>query len=104
MDPILDFVLRSLRDRETVVRWSAAKGVGRIVARLPRSYGDQVVDWILSLFEAGEMDASWHGGCLSLAELARRGYLLPTVSAKSHSMYVSLTSNVIELKFWRPRA
>ena len=32
---------------------------------------------IAQLFSDGETDSSWHGGCLALAELARRGLLLP---------------------------
>ena len=29
------------------------------------------------LFDDNETDSSWHGGCLALAELCRRGLLLP---------------------------
>ena len=32
---------------------------------------------MLELFSAGERHGAWHGGCLALAELARRGLLLP---------------------------
>jgi len=71
-------LLLSLTDPSTVVRWSAAKGVGRITERLPAVCADDVVDAILSdLFADMERDGAWHGGCLALAELARRGLLLP---------------------------
>lgn len=32
---------------------------------------------VLETFGDAERDTAWHGGCLSLAELARRGLLLP---------------------------
>ena len=71
-------LLLSLTDPSTVVRWSAAKGVGRITERLPAICADDVLDAILSnLFSDAERDGAWHGGCLCLAELARRGLLLP---------------------------
>jgi len=71
-------LLLSLTDPSTVVRWSAAKGVGRITERLPAICADDVLDAILSnLFSDADRDGAWHGGCLCLAELARRGLLLP---------------------------
>ena len=58
-------------------RWSAAKGVGRICMRLPLPYANDVLDAVLTLFADAEDDSAWHGGCLALAELSRRGLLLP---------------------------
>lgn len=38
---------------------------------------DEVVSSLLDLFLDTSADAAWHGACLALAELARRGLLLP---------------------------
>eukprot|EP00934_Nitzschia_sp_Nitz4_P009143 Nitzschia sp. Nitz4//scaffold179_size51476//40380//44226//NITZ4_006931-RA/size51476-processed-gene-0.18-mRNA-1//-1//CDS//3329539231//9133//frame0 len=79
-DPVEDtmgHILSALTDSSTVVRWSAAKGVGRLVERLPHMCAEDVLDALLQLFEDREKDNDWHGGCLALAELARRGLLLP---------------------------
>ena len=77
IDDIVDGLLCGLRDGDTVVRWSAAKGIGRVTARLPLEYADDVVAAVVALLSTGENDSAWHGGCLALAELARRGLLLP---------------------------
>ena len=70
-------MLESLRSTETIIRWSGAKGIGRVTARLPKELADEVVESLLQLLSLKESDSAWHGGCLSLAELARRGLLLP---------------------------
>ncbi|KAL6557242.1 hypothetical protein OROMI_017592 [Orobanche minor] len=77
IEDIIELLLLGLRDTDTVVRWSAAKGIGRITSRLSYSLSDEVLSSVLELFSPGEGDGSWHGGCLALAELARRGLLLP---------------------------
>ncbi|KAH8549512.1 armadillo-type protein [Umbelopsis sp. PMI_123] len=90
IETVLDILLNGLRDKDTIVRWSAAKGVGRICQRLPQEFADDVVGSLLELFtedvlkdENGSLDISatsehtWHGACLSIAELSRRGLLLP---------------------------
>ena len=48
-----------------------------MTGRLPKELADEVVGSIMELFSISEMDGAWHGGCLSLAELGRRGLLLP---------------------------
>ncbi|CAL4917490.1 unnamed protein product [Urochloa decumbens] len=78
VEEIIDLLLTGLRDSDTIVRWSAAKGIGRITARLTPTLSEEVISSILQLFSPGEGDGSWHGGCLALAELARRGLLLPS--------------------------
>jgi hypothetical protein len=62
----------------TVVRWSAAKGIGRITQRLPAICAHDVIDAVMEYFEDIDNDQYWHGACLALAELARRGLLLPS--------------------------
>ncbi|KAI9310691.1 armadillo-type protein [Dichotomocladium elegans] len=91
MEIIIDILLNGLRDKDTIVRWSAAKGVGRITQRLPRELAEDVIGWLLELFQENTLtspstgiidlsavsDSTWHGTSLAIAELARRGLLLP---------------------------
>lgn len=73
-------LIQSLTDSATTVRWSAAKGIGRLTERLPVLCANDVLDAILELCnneQNFENDNIWHGSCLTLAELARRGLLLP---------------------------
>ncbi|OUS48675.1 cofactor D [Ostreococcus tauri] len=77
IDGIVEICLRGLRDSETFVRWGAAKALGRIASRLPQDFADEIVGAILECFSVIENDSTWHGACLALAELARRGLLLP---------------------------
>lgn len=69
--------IETLSHPSTIVRWSAAKGVGRITERLPVMCAQDVLDAVLELFDDFDQDQRWHGACLALAELARRGLLLP---------------------------
>ena len=46
----MDFLLNSLEDKDTNVRWSSAKGIGRITGRLSIDMADDVVTSILELF------------------------------------------------------
>jgi hypothetical protein len=76
-DHCVDALLGGLRDSDTVVRNAASSGIGRVTARLPHDFGDEVVGAVLEMFDPAELDSSWHGACLAVAELARRGLLLP---------------------------
>ncbi|EIN12617.1 TBCD protein [Punctularia strigosozonata HHB-11173 SS5] len=85
VESVLDDHFSALQDKDTIVRWSAAKGVARISERLPTDFSDQVLRNILGLFEIHSMaaatiydmssiaEATWHGACLASAEMARRG-------------------------------
>jgi hypothetical protein len=76
VENVLGQLLQFLGDAATVVRWSCAKGIGRMVERLPSEMGDDVVASVLECFDSRNDDGLWHGGCLALAELASRGLLL----------------------------
>ncbi len=77
IEEVIEEMLVGLRDRDTTVRWSAAKGIGRVTNRLPKELADDVVGTLLQVFSLRETDSAWHGGCLAVAELGRRGLLLP---------------------------
>lgn len=77
LENLLDFLLENLSDKDTIVRWSAAKGIGRITGRLELDMADDVVSAVISLFSINATDSTWHGGCLTMGELSRRGLLLP---------------------------
>ena len=99
VEEALGGVISGLTDPATVVRWSAAKGVGRITERLPAICSDDVLDAILDLFSDVEKDNNWHGACLAMAELARRGLLLPhrldeVIPRIVEAIHVSLTTQL----------
>ena len=77
LEDIVEKLLCALQDKDTVVRWSAAKGIGRITMRLPLDFGDDIVGAVIDIFADDDHESAWHGGCLALAELSRRGLLLP---------------------------
>uniref|UniRef100_A0A7N6B8D7 Tubulin-specific chaperone D n=1 Tax=Anabas testudineus TaxID=64144 RepID=A0A7N6B8D7_ANATE len=78
VETVIEYLLVGLKDKETIVRWSAAKGIGRVTGRLPKELADDVVESVMDCFSFQETDNAWHGGCLALAELGRRGLLLPS--------------------------
>ncbi|NWS18697.1 TBCD protein, partial [Pachyramphus minor] len=88
IESVVEQLLVGLKDKDTIVRWSAAKGIGRITGRLPKELADDVIGSLLDCFRSvltqlcsnsfQETDNAWHGGCLALAELGRRGLLLPS--------------------------
>ena len=69
------------------MRWSAAKAIARISERLPAEFTRQVVDTVIGLFSIHSTavaslydmpavaECTWHGTCLSCAELLRRGLI-----------------------------
>ncbi|RWS29469.1 tubulin-specific chaperone D-like protein [Leptotrombidium deliense] len=77
VETVIEMLLLSLKDKSTLVRWSAAKGIGRVCERLSREMGRQVVHSVFELCTPRESDCTMHGVCLTLAELSRRGLILP---------------------------
>lgn len=77
IEEVIDQLLQGLRNADSIVRWCAAKGIGRVTGRLTKDLADDVVGSVLELLSPRESDGAWHGSCLALAELGRRGLLLP---------------------------
>ncbi|EGO23938.1 hypothetical protein SERLADRAFT_450239 [Serpula lacrymans var. lacrymans S7.9] len=107
VEGILEDLFRCLQDKDTVVRWSAAKGVARLAERLPTDFSNQVLETILGLFTIHSIaaatvydmptiaEATWHGACLASAEMARRGlvsgsYLSELVTWLSKALYFDI--------------
>lgn len=79
VNTILGILFGGLRNSLTVVRWSAAKGVSRIVERLPYSFAKEAIDFTLNAFNEVDDYNFIHGASLCLAEFTLRGSLLPSV-------------------------
>ncbi|KAI8870200.1 ARM repeat-containing protein [Ramicandelaber brevisporus] len=91
LEVAVDLLLNSLCDKDTVVRWSAAKGIGRLTFRLPKSMALDITHSVVDLFAVDtfmETDSlntdsvsehTWHGATLAVAELAHRGLLIDDV-------------------------
>ncbi|KAJ2662380.1 hypothetical protein IW148_002947 [Coemansia sp. RSA 1199] len=88
MEAFVGILLQKLHDKDTIVRWSAAKGIGRISERLPLALAREIVLAVGGILkdetlvdDKGLIDVamtteySWHGALLCLAELSRRGML-----------------------------
>lgn len=56
IEDVIGVLLSSCSDKDTVVRWSAAKGVGRLAGCLPLELAEEVVDGALGLLSPS-------GGC-----------------------------------------
>lgn len=77
IEDIIEELLQGLRSASSMVRWCSAKGIGRITNRLPKTLGDEVVGTVIDMMSPVEPHEAWHGACLAIAELAKRGLLLP---------------------------
>ncbi|KAG5683911.1 hypothetical protein PVAND_013169 [Polypedilum vanderplanki] len=77
IEEIVEQLLHGLKSPSSDVRWLAAKGIGRITNRLPKSLGDEVVGSVIEILNPLEQHEAWHGACLAVAELSKRGLLLP---------------------------
>lgn len=99
IEDIIQRLLDGLKDKDTIVRYSAAKGIGRICGRLPKELANDVVGSLWDLFSFGESDAAWQGGCLALGELARRGLLLPDRLPDVVPLILKVTTFVLHSTF-----
>ncbi|KAJ2556722.1 hypothetical protein EV175_001811 [Coemansia sp. RSA 1933] len=101
VEAFVGILLQKLHDKasnscnnDTIVRWSAAKGIARIAERLPQVLAQEIVGAVASILQDetttttlenghGRVDvsmtseSSWHGALMALAELSRRGLLPP---------------------------
>ncbi|KAJ2930914.1 hypothetical protein H1R20_g6182, partial [Candolleomyces eurysporus] len=117
IEQILEELLQSLEDKDTVIRYSAAKAIARVAEHLPSSFSSQIVDSVFALFAVHSIAAAalydlpavaeytWHGACLACAELARRNQITDShmpdlVEWLSKALYFDIprTQNAATLK------
>ncbi|KAF9454706.1 ARM repeat-containing protein [Macrolepiota fuliginosa MF-IS2] len=84
VETLLQGLFEALQDKDTVVRWSAAKGVARVAERLSQDFASQILDTVMDMLSihsvaAGSLydipaiaESTWHGATLACAEIARR--------------------------------
>ncbi|KAJ1840446.1 hypothetical protein LPJ73_006422, partial [Coemansia sp. RSA 2703] len=91
VEVFIGILLQKLQDKDTIVRWSAAKGIGRVSERLPLQLAQEIVgataeilkEQTLASSDGNPVDVSmtsefaWHGSLLALAEMSRKGLISP---------------------------
>ncbi|CUA72523.1 Tubulin-specific chaperone D [Rhizoctonia solani] len=88
IEEVIEQLITGAQDQDTAVRYSSAKGIARVASRLPEDFSDEIVDAVTALFSVHGTnladdtldlppvaEMTWHGACLSCAELARRGMI-----------------------------
>ncbi|KAJ2238290.1 hypothetical protein IWW45_000120 [Coemansia sp. RSA 485] len=91
VETFIGILLQKLQDKDTIVRWSAAKGIGRVTERLPPALAQEIVFAVADVLKEHALDDpsdgrpidvsmtsefAWHGALLALAELSRKGLLM----------------------------
>lgn len=61
IEQIVGIILQGIKDVDTKVRWSSARRLSYLSARLQKSFSDQLIECILELFSPLEEDGAWHG-------------------------------------------
>jgi hypothetical protein len=61
IEEIIEQIFTALKDKDTIVRWSAAKGIGRIANRLPKLMAEDIFANLIDMFAFVEDDSAWHG-------------------------------------------
>lgn len=96
VNTILEMLFTGLQSQLQIVRWSAAKGIGRIVERLPYSYATQPVEYTFSLFDDVDNYNLINGACLTFAEFTLRGVFLPSTMIRA--MPIILNSLIYDVQ------
>ncbi|KTW27310.1 hypothetical protein T552_02292 [Pneumocystis carinii B80] len=85
IEECLYLLLENISDTSTIVRYSSAKGISRIISHIPESSANKVISAVISSIKdldgsysiKTSNDIAWHGVCMTIAEFCRRGLLLP---------------------------
>lgn len=76
VEDVIGVLLNSLSDSATVVRWNAAKQLGRVAERLDAENGQYIAEQIIELLDENNSEDTWHGACSALAEFSRRNLIV----------------------------
>ena len=90
LEPTIGRLLAGVTCSHSSVRYTSAKCLAELAARLPLALAEELVQAVVSgLCDAASAAASvWHGTLLALAELTRRGLLLPCFLETVHPLLV----------------
>lgn len=73
---IIGSLLEGITDKDSIVRWTAAKGIGRLSERLDQEMVHDILNVIFENLNSHE-EGHLQGSCLAIAELAKRGLIIP---------------------------
>jgi len=93
IEDVLGVLLGSCSDRDTVVRWSAAKGVGRLAACLPPELAEEVVLGVLGLLSpAGAQHSCSPHACRVWCEGRKEDWFCPHIGERPRRTATALVS------------